>query len=208
MSEQDTTTTAGDESTAASTTEAAATEADPKGAEALGDAGKKALDTMKADRNQARQDLAALRAEFDAFRAKADGKEAEHLAAVEAQRVKDEALAAANERIKKAEVRAQAANKLNDPKDALRFLDLSAFEVDADGEVDGDAIARALDDLIKDKPYLAAQSKRFTGDADGGARNESAGVPQLTRADMERMTPEQIVEAQNKGQFANLLGSK
>ena len=41
-----------------------------------------------------------------------------------------------------------------------------------DGEVDGDAVASAIDKLITDEPYLAAQGTRFKGEADGGARKE------------------------------------
>ena len=167
-----------------------------EGATALGDAGKKALDAMKAELKQAKDELANLRAangdkrgverirqqlrdevqdqvrELEAFKAKAEGREAEHAATLAAQAVKDEALSAANQRILKAEVRAQAAAKLNDPKDALLYLDLSGFEVGEDGEVDGDAVATAIDKLITDKPYLAAQGTRFKGEADGGARKE------------------------------------
>lgn len=81
------------------------------------------------------------------------------------------ALSRANERIVRAEVRAAAAGKLADPADALRFLDLSAFEVDADGGVDAETLNEAVTDLIAKKPYLAAQgTKRFQGSADGGAR--------------------------------------
>lgn len=54
------------------------------------------------------------------------GKEAEYEAARKEQAVKDEALAAANQRILKAEVRAAASGKLTDPSDALRYLDLSS----------------------------------------------------------------------------------
>lgn len=198
-----------DESTADSaTTEATATGATATDGEtALGDAGKQALDRMKADRNKYRDDLKALQDQFAALKAQAEGKEAEHTAAVEAQRVKDEALSAANQRILKAEVRAQAAGKLADPKDALRFIDLSEFEVDSDGEVDGDKIAAAITDLVKTKPYLAAQGKRFQGDADGGARNDDRKT-QLTRDDLSRMTPEQIAQAKKEGRLNDLLGVK
>jgi len=143
-----------------------------EGATALGDAGKKALDAMKAERNEAKAETKRLSDEFAALKAQIEGREAEHAATLAAQAVKDEALSAANQRILKAEVRAQAASKLNDPKDALLYLDLSGFEVGEDGEVDGDAVAAAIDKLITDKPYLAAQGTRFKGEADGGARKE------------------------------------
>ena len=143
-----------------------------EGATALGDAGKKALDAMKAERNEAKAEAKRFADEFAALKAQIEGREAEHAATLAAQAVKDEALSAANQRILKAEVRAQAASKLNDPKDALLYLDLSGFEVGEDGEVDGDAVAAAIDKLITDKPYLAAQGTRFKGEADGGARKE------------------------------------
>lgn len=211
MSEQDATTTAAaDESTADSaTTPAPATEAAPDGTEALGDAGKKALDAMKADRNAARAEARAAADELAALKAKVEGTQAEFEAQKAAREVEAAALAKANDRILKAEVRAAAAGKLNDPQDALRFLDLSAIEVGADGEVDGNAVASLITDLIASKPYLAAQGGgRFQGNADGGPRNEGAATRQLTRDDISRMTPEQIVEAQEKGQFTDLLKSK
>jgi len=196
-----------------STTEATATEAATEnaavqqGEAALGDAGKKALDAMKAERNAAREAAKKAADELATLKAAAEGREAEHKAQMEAQRVKDEALAAANERILKAEVRAAAAGKLSDPADALRFLSLSDFEVGSDGEVDASQVAKAIEDLIASKPYLAAQGgQRFQGSADGGARNDAAKVAQLTREDMSRMTPDQIADAEAKGQFDGLLG--
>lgn len=167
-----------------------------EGATALGDAGKKALDTMKAELKQAKDELANLRAangdkrgverirqqlrdevqdqvrELEAFKAKAEGREVEYEATLAAQKVKDEALGVANERILNWAVRAAAAAKLADPADATLYLDLSGFKVGPDGEVDGDAITSAIDDLLKSKPYLAAQGTRFKGEADGGARKE------------------------------------
>ena len=186
--------------------------ADPPGADALGDAGKRALDTMKSERNQARDETRALRAEFDEFKAKAEGKEAEHAAAQEAQRIKDEALAAANGRILKAEMRAAAAGKLADPADALLYIDLSSFEVDDDGAVDGAAIAAAVEDLVKTKPYLAAQGGgRFQGSADGGVRNGTAAPTQLSETDVKRLYAEkkydEIAKAQAEGRLTNLLGA-
>lgn len=189
--------------------EATATEAAPQ-AEVRDPA--KLLSAYEAEKAKRREQDAAMRdmkAKLEALEAKEQGREAEHKAAVEAQRLKDEALAVANDRIRKAEVRAAAAGKLSDPADALRFLDLSEFEVGSDGEVDSSQIAKAIDDLIASKPYLAAQGgQRFQGSADGGARNDATTVAQLTRSDMARMSPEQIADAEAKGQFDDLLGRK
>ena len=210
MPEEATITPAAGESTADSTPEAAATEAAAvaEGEKALGDAGKKALDAMKAERNAAKAEAKAAADELARLKAAAEGKQAEFEAQQKAREVEAAALAKANERILKAEVRAAATAKLADPQDALRFLDLSAFEVGADGEIDSAAVASAIDDLIKSKPYLAAQGKRFEGTADGGARKDATKVAQLTRADMAGMTPEQISDAFDKGQFADLTSGK
>jgi hypothetical protein len=194
------------DTTASATTVTADTSATDADAAALGDAGKKALDAMKADRKKARDEAAAEKARADALQAKLDGTEAEHTKTLEAQRVKDDALAAANNRILSAEVRAAAAGKLNDPADALAYIDLSSFEVGDDGSVDTDAIGAAVSDLISKKPYLAAQGGRFQGSADGGARNDASRPAQLSESDMARMSPEQKVEALEKGQFDRLLG--
>lgn len=141
--------------------------------------------------------------------AKLQGKEKEYLATKDAQRVKDEALAAANDRILKAEVRAAAATKLADPQDAIRFLDMSEFEVGSDGEVDASKVAKAVDDLIESKPYLAAQrGKRFEGGVDGGARKDASRPTQLSREDLKGMSPEAIVAAKAEGRLNDALGIK
>lgn len=220
MSEQDTSTTeAVSETSADTSTEATATEATTEaqtvqsGEAALGDAGKKALDAMKAERNQYRDEFKALKSEFEAFRAKAEGKEAEFVAAQEAQRIKDEALAAANERIVSAELRAAAKGKVADDvlPDLALFIKPSDFEVGDDGSVDPDAIARAVDSLIASKPSLAAQGKRFQGGADGGARNDTTKVGQLSEADVKRLYAEgkyeEISKARAEGRLDDYLKS-
>ena len=170
-------------------------ETDPAGAEALGDAGKRALDAMKAERNLAKQDAAAARAEFEALQAKIAGKETEHAAQVEAQRLRDEARTEsdkrANERILKAEVRAAATGKLADPADALRYLDLSTFDVKDDGETDSAAIAKAIDDLIKNKPYLAAATAPRWPNIDANRNGNPPGkAPQLSAEDVKKLYAE------------------
>lgn len=147
-------------------------------------------------------------AELEAQVAKLAGKEAEYAELQAKRETETAALAKANDRILKSEVKAAAKGVLADPQDAYKFLDLDSFEVDDDGNVDEGAIASALADLVKSKPYLAAQGKRFQGSADGGARNDTAKVSQLSEADMSRMTPEQIAEAHDKGQFDDLLARR
>ena len=184
------------------------TDAPPAGEDALGDAGKRALDAMKAERKAAKDQAATEKARADELQARLDGKEAEHKAAQEAQKIRDDALNAANQRILKAEIRAAAAGKLADPTDALQFIDLSALEVGADGDVDATAITALITDLIEKKPYLAAQGKRFQGTADGGARNDAAGPTQLNQSDLDRMSPAEVDQAHREGRFDQLLGAK
>lgn len=175
--------------------------------EGLGDAGKKAIDAMKAERNQAREDVKRLQAEIAQLKAKEEGREAEYKAELERQKVTDEALEKANTRIVKAEVRALAAGKLADPNDALQFLDLSSVEVSEDGAIDTAVIEQLIADLLTSKPYLAAQSgNRFQGDADSGPRNVGKQARQLTHSDLERMTPEQVNQARKDGLMDRLIG--
>jgi len=120
------------------------------GADELGDKGKQALDRMKARLKAEKAARLALEARLN-----------ETSAADDAERIQREAdakaAAKANARILSAEVRAAAAGKLSDPSDALTFIDLTQFDVDDDGSVDQDEIAEAIADLVRRKPYLAAQ---------------------------------------------------
>lgn len=130
-----------------------------EGEEALADAGKKALDRMKEKWRSER----AARLEAEQRLAEATpGDEAERIA----REAEARATAKANQRILSAEVRAAATGKLSDPTDALTFVDLSDFDVDEDGSVDQDAIAEAIADLLRRKPYLAAQGGPKTPQAD------------------------------------------
>lgn len=172
-----------------------------EGAEQLGDAGKKALDTMKAERKAARdaeraavnslaelhdKTAAEIRAAIkDGTLADLIGKPAAQAAGngeppVDVAKVtaaaKREATAAANQRILRAEVRAAAAGKLADPADALTMLDLSGIEVGDDGEVDRSELDDAIAELLTRKPYLAAGATTTTfGKSDGGVRGPSKG---------------------------------
>lgn len=185
---------------------------EPNGDEgALGDAGKKAIDAMKAKWQKERDSRKALQAQLaELQKPKGDQPDPD---AIRAEAARD-ATTKANERIIRSEIRAAAAGKLKDPKDALAHLDISKFEVDDDGNVDEDEIADAISDLLEKKPYLGVaqrEEKRFQGGADGGARGK-AGKPQLTRDDVERLAKEgkhaEIDQARVEGRLNDLLGIK
>lgn len=216
MSETTTETTA--EETAAETsgdnteaTESATETKSTEGEAALGDAGKKALDAMKAKWKEAEKRATERDAAAAALQAKLDGKEAEYQAEQEKRATEKAALDKANQRILRSEVKAAAKGMLADPQDAYKFLDLDSFEVDDDGNVDESAIVKALTDLVAAKPYLAAQGKRFQGGADGGTRNEGIKPSQLTEADVKRLSSEgrhdEIVKAKAEGRLADYLAS-
>ncbi len=136
----------------------------------LGEAGKRALADERNARRTAERQARAARAELDKLRSEGQSESEKAIAKAKADG-SAEALASANARVLKAEVRAAAASKLTDPSDAVRFLDLSEFEVTDDGDVDSAVISKAIDKLLKDKPYLArGEARRTTGSADGGAR--------------------------------------
>lgn len=179
---------------------------DPEGADQLGDPGKKALASMKDRLRKERERRKAAEAERDQLKGSGTGDDSERIRS-EADRA---ATAKANARIVRSEIRAAAAGKLANPRDALAFLDVAQFEVDEDGQVDEEEIADAIADLIKERPYLAgaatAPAPRFQGSGDGGARKGTAGPRQLTEQDVKKMTPEQIDEAHRKGQLRDYLG--
>jgi hypothetical protein len=187
-------------------------DADPEGADQLGDPGKRALDSMKDKWKAEREKRRELEAKLAARDKPADGDQPDPEAIV--RQAEQAALGKANERIVRAEVKAAAAGKLADPADAYRFLDLTQFEVDADGNVDADEIADAIGDLLKTKPYLAAQggpTKRFQGTADSGARKGTGRPAQLTEADVKRLSAEgkhaEILKARSEGRLEDYLNS-
>jgi hypothetical protein len=177
-------------------------DADPEGADDLGDKGKKALDAMKAKLRSERERRRTAEAKLQDKPASTDAGDIQAKA-------EQAATAKANARIVRSEVRAAAAGKLADPKDALKFLDLDQFEVDEDGQVDEDEVADAIDDLVKNKPYLAAATaKRFQGTGDGGAVRKAGRPKQLTKQDLTSMSPEAIEKARIDGKLDDLMGGK
>ncbi|HEY5834989.1 hypothetical protein [Streptomyces sp.] len=177
------------------------------GADKLGDAGKQALDRMKAKLRDERGKRRAAESERDQLKAKSvDDKPDQDQIRAEADKA---ATAKANKRIIRSEVKAAATGKLAKPADALVFLDLDQFEVDGDGQVDEDEVAEAIENLLTDRPYLAVtvpKQPRFQGTGDGGARKGTGGPKQLSEQEVKKLTPEQIDDAHRKGQLRDYLG--
>jgi hypothetical protein len=187
-------------------------ESDPDGADQLGDAGKKALDSMKGkwrDERTKRQALEQRIAELEtAPKGETETPDTDKIRAQAAREANEKA----NARILRSEVKAAAAGKFADPADVPLFLDLTKFEVDANGDVDADEINDAIEELLTRKPHLAATARpRFQGTGDGGAARKAsgtAGQTQITREELEKMSPEAIVKAKREGRLSNLLSGK
>jgi hypothetical protein len=83
-------------------------------------------------------------------------------------------------------------------------LNVAKF-IDDDGHVDRDAVSAFVKRL---GVTSSSSSKRSPVDMGQGARKPPATKGQLTRADMAKMTPEQIVEADNAGRFDDLKAGR
>lgn len=180
---------------------------DASGVDKLGDAGKQALDRMKAKLKASTAKQRDLEKQLaDAKKPPADGDK------VDAEKIRDEAKAEAKAELLKGraldKVEAKAAKLFADPEDAVALLASQVDDFIDDGEIDLDAINEAIEKLLKKKPHLAAQGgKKFGGGADGGARNGSGKPGQLTENDLKNMSPQEIVKARQDGRLADLLGA-
>lgn len=178
---------------------------EPDGAEQLGDAGKRALDKMKAKWRKERDQRRGLEQKLAKSGSKT-GSEGEQPDTEEIRRqAQQEATSKANQRILRSEVKASAAGKLADPADAYRFLDLEQFEVDENGDVDSDEIDEKITELLSNKPYLAAPAKRFQGSGDGGARKGSRPKQITSREELAKLPAGERLKAYNEGRLKNLL---
>ncbi|MFD6477764.1 hypothetical protein ACFWEH_30135 [Streptomyces anulatus] len=80
----------------------------------------------------------------------------------------------------RAEIRAAAAGRLRDPADALALVDVAGL-VGEGGDVDAAKVSAALDQLVKDKPYLALAADTAStspapwGDVGSGQRESGEG---------------------------------
>lgn len=140
--------------------------------------------------------------------AKLQGREAEYQKTKELAEIQQQAIANANQRVLKSEIRAAAASVLENPSDATIFLDLSKFTVSDDGETNSEEISNALGALVKERPYLAKrqQNTGVVSTPPSGARNQT--VQQLTLEQVRNMTPSEIAKADAEGRLNNILEGK
>lgn len=140
--------------------------------------------------------------------AKLQGREAEYQKAEELAKLQQQAIANANQRVLKSEIRAAAAGVLENPADATIFLDLSQFTVSDDGETNSEEINNALGALVKERPYLAKrqQNTGVVSTPPSGARAQT--VQQLTLEQVRNMTPHEIAKADAEGRLNNILEGK
>ncbi|MFF9123167.1 hypothetical protein ACF09J_07695 [Streptomyces sp. NPDC014889] len=188
---------------------------DPEGADQLGDAGKKALASMKGKVRSERERRKAAEAELATFKA-AQGKKPEGDGGdgPDLDKIREDARAEARaEGLRERaldRLEAKAAKKFANPELARKLLADKVEDFVDGGSIDTEAINEALEDLLDSDPYLGSEQaamakKRFKDGGDGGARGK-APKGQLTEQDLDGMTPSQINAAKKEGRLNNLLG--
>ncbi|MEV8637788.1 hypothetical protein AB0395_39690 [Streptosporangium sp. NPDC051023] len=158
----DTTTEQNDDSTTVEpTAEASATETSRSDDSTLGETGKTALQEERRARREADRALReAARVQRDLEK---QLREFEDRDKSDLEKVTARAEGAENRiqglitKAVRAEVRAFATPKFEDPGDAIAFLDLASY-ADDDGEIDAERIQADLADLLERKPHLAKKT--------------------------------------------------
>jgi len=120
----------------------------------------------------------------------------------------EQAQSAYNQRLIRAELKAELAGKVRNPALALKVIDTSDIEVSADGEVDSQSVRDAIQALLDEYPDLAPDGNKFQGGADQGSRGKVARPSQLTRTDIQNMSASEIEAARKAGRLNDLLGIK
>lgn len=161
------------------------------GVDELGDAGKRALDAERERARTATKQLKPWKSIGDEFgltpeqvrdligqaTASEDGDDAPDVDSIRREAGR-EAMAKANARIIRAEVKALAADLFADPADAPLYLNLSDYDVSDDGDVDADEILADLKTLLQQKPHLAkAKSGGPRPDPSQGPRGDDKPDP-------------------------------
>jgi hypothetical protein len=138
--------------------------------DALGDAGKKAIDAMKAERNAAASRAKALERELNQFR-QASMSESEKAVAEAEARGRAAASSEFGQRLARSEFAAAAARRNPTYEVAYEYVNLAGLVSDA-GEPDAKAIARAVERLV---PAAETGPPSF----DGGPRITAPKTPDM-----------------------------
>lgn len=155
----------------------------------LGDAGKKALDAIRAEKKAAEKQAKELQAELDKLR-QASMSEQEKAIADAVAAAKAETLTQVGSKVAVAEFKAAAAGRLDDGQltALLGGLDLKAF-LDDEGDVDAAKVKAFVDTVA---PKAAAPDDPKPGDLlagldlGQGARGNGKGTPGLGSTQLER----------------------
>ncbi|MFE6426747.1 hypothetical protein ACFVOB_14915 [Streptomyces rochei] len=173
----------------------------------LGEGGKKALQTERDARKAAEARVRELEAKLsrkpnrdtskgEGGDGKDQGGQAPDSEAIKKE-IRDEIQADTNARLVRAEVKAAAAGKLADPADAPKFIDLAKIKFGDDGEPDAKQIKKAIEDLLKEKPYLAANGVgQGWGDVGGGG--QQTPPPSDVKPGMSRLRHAYATESKTK----------
>lgn len=163
------------------------------GDEPLGEPGKRALEAERRARQDEERRRKLLEAELEQLRQQQMTEQERALAQARkeaAEQARTEERSKTNRRLFAAEVRAAAAGKLADPDlladpdVAIKLLGFDDIPVNADGEIDSEAISQHLADMLNRRPYLGSAT-RPAGSADQGPRGTppAPDPAQLTNPD-------------------------
>lgn len=162
--------------TSTTTETSAETSTETTGEAELGDAGKKAIKAERDARKAAEKERDTLKAEADRLRRSNAAVKGTDLEAIKA-----EIRAEFTAQLSETTIKAEAKGRLHDPSDALLYI--------KPAEVNGeDAIKAAIDQLLKDRPYLAAQESggKPWGDVGGGKTPSTEPEPATPEERMRR----------------------
>lgn len=173
------------------------------------DAGaKKALESERASRREAEKAAKRLEAELAELR-KAQMTDQEKALDDARNEARTEVETRLRERLLSAEVRARVAGRSIDPDLVATLVDRKSLKWDGD-DVDVESLERQITKILEAKPYLALSDQPGTPAPPrvptGPRGNKQAGS--ITRADLHRMTPEQISTAFARGELAHLMTSE
>ena len=147
-------------------------------------------------------------ADYDDLKAKAQQAETDQERAVREAREQavNEVKSQYHTRAVRDAARAAAAGKWVNPDQATALVDLSDLDPDDDGF--DTQVANRLDAYLADNPHLAVPTDTPSASGDAGSRTSPQKAEQLTRADLQSMSPEQIDQARKDGLLADLMGGK